>query len=288
MIYFTEVGERGETALNPLFAEHRIPELKAIGVKKVEAGSSYCQPLHNHPGQVQLLLVSQGAGTVVIDGLRYEVAPQQMVIYDEGIWHEETFDSTEALVILHFTFSGLHFHQMPPGKFLDPALPRVVSLNNDFFILEQRFFDLQKQFKDVGLSNRWSVRYLLAALLAELSGILRDESPPRKKKSTHAAAAVKQYIQEHYSRNITLDTLSRMAFLSPFHLTRVFKAEYGMTPIHYLIQYRIEAAKQYLRGTRDSVERIAQLVGYESPTHFQYVFKQRVGQTPGQYREFDE
>jgi AraC-like DNA-binding protein len=61
-----------------------------------------------------------------------------------------------------------------------------------------------------------------------------------------------------------------------------------MTPIHYLIQYRIEAAKQYLRGTRESVERIALLVGYESPTHFQYVFKQRVGQTPGQYRGSSE
>jgi AraC-like DNA-binding protein len=274
--------------LNPLFAEHRIPDLKAIGVKKVGAGHSYSQPLHNHPGQVQLLLVSQGTGTVVIDGQRYEVAPQQLVIYDEGMWHEETFDPTEALVILHFTFSGLHFHRMPPGKFLDPALPRVISLKNDFFILEQRFFDLLKQFRHDGLSNGWSVRYLLAALLAELSGILRGQSPPRKKKSTCAAAAVKQYIEEQYSRNITLDTLSGIAFLSPFHLTRVFNAEYGMTPIHYLIQYRIEAAKQYLRGTRESVERIALLVGYESPTYFQYVFKQRVGQTPGQYRKLDE
>ena len=58
----------------------------------------------------------------------------------------------------------------------------------------------------------------------------------------------------------------------------------GETPMSYMTDWRILKAKELLKNNNDSIEQIAERVGYTSEASFNRVFKKKVSQTPGVYR----
>ena len=92
------------------------------------------------------------------------------------------------------------------------------------------------------------------------------------------------YIKKHYMDNITLDRLSEIAHINKSHLSRKFKNRLGIPPIAYLIQSRMENAKQMLSETDFSIKEIASCIGYPDTSFFNYYFKKMLGMTPVQYR----
>ena len=93
------------------------------------------------------------------------------------------------------------------------------------------------------------------------------------------------YIREHYSENITLQSLAEDIYLHPVYLSRLFKEKVGQTFLEYLTHYRIEMAKDYLRNPNLRIYDIGQMVGYETPQYFSRVFKELTGTTPKGFRE---
>ena len=75
-------------------------------------------------------------------------------------------------------------------------------------------------------------------------------------------------------------------YLSPFYISRIFKSEIGDTPIHYLINIRLDRAKELLEsGFAGSVQEVAAQVGYDDVYHFSKLFKKRYGIPPSQARK---
>jgi YesN/AraC family two-component response regulator len=93
-----------------------------------------------------------------------------------------------------------------------------------------------------------------------------------------------QYINQNYSEHLTLDQVAGVAALSPTYLSGLFKAEVGQNFTEYVVQLRLERAKQLLRQTDLPLADIAQMVGFDTQQYFNRVFKQKTGQTPLQYR----
>lgn len=99
----------------------------------------------------------------------------------------------------------------------------------------------------------------------------------------HAAVArAREYFHANACQNITLDELAKIAFLSPFHLLRVFRREIGITPHAYQTQLRIERAKQLLRDDF-SITQTALATGFFDQAHFSKQFKRYVGISPGNF-----
>jgi len=69
------------------------------------------------------------------------------------------------------------------------------------------------------------------------------------------------------------------------HFERVFKQETGLTPMRWLEERRMEAARQYLCGTNKSVTEIAAAVGYADSFYFSRVFRKHFGHPPARYRK---
>ncbi len=93
-----------------------------------------------------------------------------------------------------------------------------------------------------------------------------------------------EFIHSHYRMpNINLDNIADAVDSSVNHLGRQFKDATGMTPIAYLLEVRMEAARQMLM-TDMKIFEVAYLVGIESPTYFSKVFLNSNGITPRQYR----
>lgn len=96
---------------------------------------------------------------------------------------------------------------------------------------------------------------------------------------------VKKYIEEHYvEEELSLNLLASYVNFSPNHLSMVFSQQTGQTFIKYLTDFRMNKAKELLKGTGKRSSEISLEVGYKDPHYFSYLFKKTQGMTPTQYR----
>ncbi len=96
--------------------------------------------------------------------------------------------------------------------------------------------------------------------------------------------AAKQYIDQHYSQELDLDSLAKHHCLSKYHLIRLFRRYYGQTPRQILISCRIAKARDLLLEGQ-SVTDTCYAVGFESVSSFSSLFKRRTGQNPSAFKE---
>lgn len=97
-------------------------------------------------------------------------------------------------------------------------------------------------------------------------------------------ARAMEYMNENFSRDITLEELAASSGVSLQHFCRVFRAQTGMRPMEYLARRRVSEAKRLLCCTDISVSEIARLTGYSTPTYFGTVFRRYEGISPSDYR----
>ncbi len=95
---------------------------------------------------------------------------------------------------------------------------------------------------------------------------------------------VLEYINEHLSQDIKLADLAAMLGMSQFHFSHLFKQSIGTPPYQYLLQQRVERAKQLLKQSDAQVVDIALECGFNSHSHLSKQFRQLVGMTPTAYR----
>ena len=93
----------------------------------------------------------------------------------------------------------------------------------------------------------------------------------------------KRYIEENYHRSLTLKEVAEHVYVSPGHLSSLFKAS-NETFLKYLSTIRINKAKELLRDNRYKIYEIVEMVGYSDPAYFSEVFKKYTGKTPNEYR----
>ncbi|MEG9438394.1 helix-turn-helix transcriptional regulator [Edaphobacter sp. HDX4] len=92
------------------------------------------------------------------------------------------------------------------------------------------------------------------------------------------------YIEAHLHQDIHLSDLASTAAMSPYYFARLFKTSIGVTPHQYVIQRRIDRAKEMLRNSQMSIFEIGVRVGYADPKHFRTLFRREVGVAPNAFR----
>ena len=96
----------------------------------------------------------------------------------------------------------------------------------------------------------------------------------------------RRLIDANYDTPLTLNHISSEAGFSPYHFIRLFRAAYRQTPHQYLMQQRIDKAKDLLRSTDLSINEICYTVGFESLGSFATLFRRIAGLSPGAYRKW--
>ena len=95
----------------------------------------------------------------------------------------------------------------------------------------------------------------------------------------------KEYIEKHYSENIDLNAVAGVAELNPAYFSSLFKKETGINFKEYLLQKRMETAKELLLSGNDTIMLISEKVGYRDVRHFSKIFSRTVGIKPNMYRK---
>jgi AraC family transcriptional regulator len=95
---------------------------------------------------------------------------------------------------------------------------------------------------------------------------------------------VSEYIEESLGDRIHLEDLASIAGLSPFHFSRRFKLEFGVTPHAFVIQRKIKKAKALLLKRDLPLKAIAADCGFSDQSHMNRTFRKVLGITPAEYR----
>lgn len=94
---------------------------------------------------------------------------------------------------------------------------------------------------------------------------------------------VKDFLDQHPCADLSLQELAQLATLSPYHMARAFKQQFGLPPHAYQVQVRLRRAKQLLRQGLPSTQ-VAQECGFHDQSHLHRHFVRAMGATPGQYQ----
>ncbi len=93
------------------------------------------------------------------------------------------------------------------------------------------------------------------------------------------------YIAAHYQEEISLESLSEIAFIHPDYLSRIFKKETGMNLSKYIKTFRMNKARRLLLTTQQKVSAISNMVGYQNCAYFIRTFTETFGTSPEKYRQ---
>ena len=146
---------------------------------------------------------------------------------------------------------------------------------------------LTKLFIDLNSANKeWQDELMAENILEELIVNLissYSNNTIKKKEISYSKKKLIQtieYMKSNFDENLKLENLAQISGLSKYHFLRKFKEEFNMTPHTYLLQIRIQNAKNMLLN-HDSLTDIALSCGFSDQSHFTRVFNKIYGMSPG-------
>jgi AraC-like DNA-binding protein len=190
--------------------------------------------------------------------------------------------------------SGYRYRMMYLGS---DVMARLTDRLTDASLAD-RLSITRPRIDDVGLAARFARahascesdtdRFVTESLLVDAIGeVLTRYAAPVRVPSEDAASArivrvVREYLEEQCTRVVTLAELARLTGLSPFYVSRTFRAAVGVPPYAYLSLVRVRRARELIaRGHPPSA--VTHEAGFSDQSHFTKQFKRVVGMPPGQY-----
>jgi AraC-like DNA-binding protein len=151
----------------------------------------------------------------------------------------------------------------------DPEL--AAALRHMHFTLETATSRLEQESRFLWMLNHLVVRHA-------------DSRPffPPTGRDAQAVQQVREYLHAHVANPVSLADLAHLTGLKPLRVLRLFQKQMGLPPHAYLIQVRVQHAKQLLQ-TGLAIAQVAADTGFTDQSHLNRHFKRLVGVTPGQY-----
>ena len=100
-----------------------------------------------------------------------------------------------------------------------------------------------------------------------------------------AITRVQNHVLEHLEEPFNIERMASLANMSPRHFARVFARDVNMTPMEFLQNARIDCARNLLETTELPLKTVAFKSGFGSVRHMRFLFSEKLGLTPTQYRE---
>ena len=102
---------------------------------------------------------------------------------------------------------------------------------------------------------------------------------------SRVAAAIRAYVRENYSRDISMPDAARAMNYSEVYFCRLFKQCFDQNFTAYLTHLRVKEAKKLLEDPRANIKDVSRSVGYSDSKYFSKIFKRITGQLPSEYRD---
>lgn len=231
----------------------------------------------------ELFYVLHGNGHFLVENEKFPITENDLVIVNPNVSHTETGGNGDSLEYIVLGINGLVFKDKIMDTAYNYSMYNFHNCKDDFlFYLKMLIKEMDE--KEEGFET--ICQNLLESLVLNLIRHTHNRiAIAPSKKITKECRFVEQYIDEHFTENITLQKLSELTYLNKYYLVHSFKEYNGTSPINYLITRRINEAKHLLETTNHSVAKIASAVGFSSQSYFSQVFKRETDMTPNEWRK---
>ncbi len=161
-------------------------------------------------------------------------------------------------------------------------------MNEDYVLPIHNYEKLENCLRSYEMNPDYSIgvpnQLQRIATLAEVLSIYFANLQQRNKKRKEWEKVL-TYMSEHLAEEVSLDILAKLLFLHPNYLLRKFKKDFGISPIKYFKNLRVEKAVELLANTDMHSADIAEVIGLDDPNYFSYFFKTATGISPRKFRE---
>ncbi|MDU1317070.1 AraC family transcriptional regulator, partial [Anaerococcus hydrogenalis] len=207
-------------------------------------------------------------------------------IINSNVGHSIYSNENENLLYISFGIDSIFIKNINDKEKLeeDKYIYKKIKDSNEYFI--DCFNEINQEFNSNDIYAKSMANAKASEFIIKLLRKYKDEFLITNDiKINKQIDYIKNFIDNNYSEDIKLESLSKMAYMNKFHLISEFKQSYRVTPIEYLILKRIEITKNLLISTNNSMEEISSIVGFNSQSYFNQVFRKKVGITPSQFRK---
>jgi AraC-like DNA-binding protein len=228
-----------------------------------------------------LWYVLGGVGEMLWNGQKFPLSEGTCFVFPPGSRPHGRHDPRRRLLVFSVHFDG---EGEPSGLETKPDLSTRVMQGAT--VLDREFFTMLAQRCESAFLHGGAVGLQRAALcLAQMLLQLQEESlwaapTPRDTLLENVVAAIRQDPGARWP----IKELSRRACLSPSQFSRRFRAMTNMSPGNFVVQARVQRARQLALESNLSVSQIADALGYRDVHFFSRQFKQWTGQSPGNLR----
>ncbi|MEJ2618038.1 MAG: AraC family transcriptional regulator [Ignavibacteriaceae bacterium] len=179
--------------------------------------------------------------------------------------------------------------------FIDPAtlydvFTNCISVHED--LLENPVSDLGKLFSSTDIDTKsFGIDFFYdiskALILSQKENIKQINNIncvkiSTKKELYNRMVAAKEYIIENWNNMITIDSIAKEVFMSPYHFHRIFSSTFKTTPLKFHTDVKMKRIKELLQPGGYSISDIAAMSGYSDIFSFSKAFKKYFGFAPSE------
>jgi len=256
--------------------------LPFIEARAIADGREVCYSRHSH-AHFSIGAITAGRSTYVHEQSSFEVAAGTVVLMNPGDVHacNPIDDQPWSYLMLYVETPWLTDLQHQLGFSAELEFRRFSDTHlNDTHLyrdLNGLYGVLVDEQQDVLRKQSAAVEFF-----SDLQLRLNPIEPPLREPNFKLERAA-DFIRQHCTVLLSLDDICAAAELSPSYLIRAFKQHFGMTPHAFLVNQRIQFARERLRRGQ-LIADVALEAGFADQAHFQRAFKQHLAATPWQYR----
>lgn len=265
-----------------MFVDGKLPLLTAAYLTDEALSLDMPRLLHSHPNQLELFYAYSGHGEYLLDGKHYQISAGDLIIFNAGVLHGEEPFASRTLCSYCYGMTDVFFKTLPPNHLIAPNVSPVLHCGKwapHISRIMEMICTAEAHQHASFLCTSLAMAVLYFAYQGAHTHTATDEG-----QVDLLAQRIKQYLDAHYSDDITLEKISEALHINTYYLSHVFKKATGYSPKQYILCRRIGEIQTLLMSTDLPIAEIGSQLGYLNPCHFNTIFKKYVGMTPGEYR----
>lgn len=267
-------------------------------VTQVDSGLRRDIPWHWHD-EVEVLVLCSGTLLLELPGQRHEIRAGEGAFINAGVLQAATGMTAEACelhsLVFHPSLIAGATESAVEQRYVRPllecsALP-AIHFQADNPWQREALRSVAEAFAAFE-AGAYGYELLVREKLSHLWLLIVRNNEEQLRRESAASVDLSRmkdmlsFIHEGYGRSISLKDIASAAAISERECLRCFKRTIGQTPMKYLLSHRISVAADLLKSTPLSITEIGQRCGFESPSYFSLLFKNRMEMSPREYRRF--
>lgn len=241
---------------------------------------------HRHAHEEYALGVTlAGRQDFFSSGAFHRSHPGNIIVFNPGAVHDGHPGTRDSL---QYRMLYIHPDQLLPmlesAGMADPGGFRIADTLIDDVVLRRRLLRLSLLI-DAEKASPLEQECALYAIAERLAQLHCDYTPDRRlRRIDRLLLRSQEYIHAHLSQPLALETLSEQAAMSKYHFLRLFRQQFGMTPHQYVLNCRLNRAREAL-SSGQALDDVVHGLGFSDLSHLNRRFKPVYGMTPRQYQQ---